>query len=103
MHAVWFDAAAYRRCNDQFYADYLAGQLDVLAYQNFCQEILGRTDKAVLEQWHADFMRDCIEPHYFWPKVKRYWPSTVLLVKCFADYHRNQPIYYRTHCSALGG
>ncbi len=35
------DVDAYRRINDQFYADYLAGQLDVLAYQNFCQEILG--------------------------------------------------------------
>lgn len=56
------DVDAYRRTNDQFYADYLAGQLDVLAYQNFCQEILGRTDKAVLDEWHADFMRDCIEP-----------------------------------------
>ncbi len=56
------DVDAYRRINDQFYADYLAGQLDVLAYQNFCQEILGRTDKAVLDEWHADFMRDCIEP-----------------------------------------
>ncbi|NLC99442.1 MAG: HAD family hydrolase [Gammaproteobacteria bacterium] len=56
------DADAYRAKNDQFYADYVAGQLDVIAYQNFCQEALGKTDKAVLDEWHAGFMRDCIEP-----------------------------------------
>ncbi len=56
------DADAYRTKNDEFYADYLAGKLDVLAYQNFCQEVLGRTDKAQLDAWHAEFMRDCIEP-----------------------------------------
>src|SRR5699024_10248733 len=56
------DADAYRAKNDKFYADYLAGQLDVLAYQNFSQEVLGRTDKAQLDEWHAGFMHDCIEP-----------------------------------------
>ena len=40
----YVDAVEYRARNDQFYADYVAGQLDVLAYQNFCQEILGRTE-----------------------------------------------------------
>ena len=58
----YVDAAAYRTRNDQFYADYVAGKLDVLAYQNFCQEILGRTDMATLQQWHAGFMRDYVEP-----------------------------------------
>lgn len=56
------DVEAYRAKNDAFYADYLAGQLDVVAYQNFCQEVLGHTDKAVLDEWHTGFMRDCIEP-----------------------------------------
>ena len=56
------DATEYRARNDQFYADYVAGKLDVLAYQNFCQEILGRTDMETLKAWHADFMRDYIEP-----------------------------------------
>ncbi|MFB1011434.1 MAG: HAD family hydrolase [Thiopseudomonas sp.] len=58
----YVDADDYRARNDQFYADYLAGKLDVLAYQNFCQEILGRTDTATLDAWHAEFMHDCIEP-----------------------------------------
>lgn len=58
----YVDVAAYRARNDQFYADYLAGQLDVAAYQNFCQEVLGRTDRATLDAWHQEFMRDYIEP-----------------------------------------
>ena len=31
------DGDAYKARNDAFYQDYLAGKLDVLAYQNFCQ------------------------------------------------------------------
>ncbi len=56
------DSTSYQARNDAFYDDYLAGRLDVVAYQNFSQEILGRTDMEQLNQWHADFMRDCIEP-----------------------------------------
>nr|WP_219853115.1 HAD family hydrolase [Stutzerimonas stutzeri] len=56
------DATDYRARNDAFYQDYLAGELDVLAYQNFCQELLGRSEMAQLEQWHGEFMRDHIEP-----------------------------------------
>lgn len=58
----YVDADAYRARNDQFYADYLAGQLDVAAYQNFCQEVLGRTDRATLDAWHQEFMAEYIEP-----------------------------------------
>lgn len=56
------DAGTYKARNDAFYQDYLAGALDVLAYQNFCQELLGRADVAQLQQWHREFMRDRIEP-----------------------------------------
>lgn len=56
------DAETYRARNDAFYQDYLAGELDVLAYQNFCQELLGRSEIAQLQQWQAEFMRDHIEP-----------------------------------------
>ena len=58
----YVDAVEYRARNDQFYADYVAGQLDVLAYQNFCQEILGRTELTTLQAWHKEFMQDYIEP-----------------------------------------
>ncbi|CAD5106082.1 histidinol-phosphatase [Zestomonas carbonaria] len=56
------DAAEYQARNDAFYADYCAGKLDVVAYQNFSQAILGRTDMALLAEWHRDFMREVIEP-----------------------------------------
>ena len=56
------DAATYKTRNDEFYQDYLAGTLDLTAYLNFTLEILGRTDMAQLDEWHRDFMRDCIEP-----------------------------------------
>lgn len=56
------DAAEYRARNDAFYADYCNGKLDVVAYQNFSQAILGRTPMATLAQWHARFMAEVIEP-----------------------------------------
>ena len=56
------DAATYKTRNDEFYQDYLAGTLDLTAYLNFTLEILGRTDMVQLDEWHRDFMRDCIEP-----------------------------------------
>ncbi|HSC83161.1 MAG TPA: HAD family hydrolase [Pseudomonas sp.] len=56
------DAAEYQARNDAFYADYCAGKLDVRAYQNFSQAILGRTEMAQLAQWHSEFMAQVIEP-----------------------------------------
>lgn len=56
------DTATYKTRNDEFYQDYLAGTLDLTAYLNFTLEILGRTEMAQLDEWHRDFMRDCIEP-----------------------------------------
>ena len=56
------DSASYKARNDAFYQDYLAGELDVLAYQNFCQELLGRSEMAQLEEWHRQFMAEFIEP-----------------------------------------
>ncbi|MBI6719856.1 HAD family hydrolase [Pseudomonas syringae] len=56
------DAATYKTRNDEFYQDYLAGTLNMTDYLNFTLEILGNTDMAQLEQWHREFMRDCIEP-----------------------------------------
>ncbi|WP_137885977.1 HAD family phosphatase [Pseudomonas sp. 2FE] len=56
------DGVAYKARNDAFYQDYLAGRLNITDYLNFSLEILGRSDMAQLEQWHREFMRDCIEP-----------------------------------------
>ncbi|MDY1047483.1 HAD family hydrolase [Pseudomonas coleopterorum] len=56
------DADTYKARNDEFYQDYLAGRLDLNEYLNFTLEILAATDMAQLDEWHRDFMRDCIEP-----------------------------------------
>ncbi|MDH4582340.1 HAD family hydrolase [Pseudomonas sp. BN415] len=56
------DGVAYKARNDEFYQDYLAGRLNIQDYLNFSLEILGRTEMAQLDQWHREFMRDCIEP-----------------------------------------
>ena len=56
------DTVEYQARNDAFYADYCAGKLDVLAYQNFTQAILGSTPMAQLAQWHSQFMSEVIEP-----------------------------------------
>jgi len=56
------DASQYKARNDAFYQDYLAGNLDVHAYQNFCQELLGRSEMPQLQKWHDEFMQDFIEP-----------------------------------------
>lgn len=56
------DAVAYKARNDAFYQDYLAGTLNLADYLNFSLEILGRTEMGQLDEWHRDFMRDCVEP-----------------------------------------
>ncbi|WP_367237497.1 HAD family hydrolase [Pseudomonas sp. Rh2] len=56
------DPVAYKQRNDGFYQDYLAGTLDLQAYLAFSMEILAATAPAQLDEWHRDFMRDCIEP-----------------------------------------
>ncbi|WP_342245848.1 histidinol-phosphatase [Pseudomonas sp. OTU5201] len=56
------DGIAYKARNDEFYQDYLAGRLNIQDYLNFSLDILGRTEMAQLDQWHREFMRDCIEP-----------------------------------------
>ncbi|WP_449430687.1 histidinol-phosphatase [Pseudomonas putida] len=56
------DPVAYKQRNDAFYQDYLNGSLDLQAYLAFAMEILAATPTAQLDEWHRDFMRDCIEP-----------------------------------------
>ncbi|PYC27814.1 histidinol-phosphatase [Pseudomonas mosselii] len=56
------DPIAYKQRNDAFYQDYLNGTLDMQAYLAFSMEILAASEPAQLEQWHREFMRDCIEP-----------------------------------------
>ncbi|MCV9920169.1 MULTISPECIES: HAD family hydrolase [Pseudomonas] len=56
------DPVTYKQRNDAFYQDYLNGTLDLQAYLAFSMEIFAATEPAQLDQWHREFMRDCIEP-----------------------------------------
>lgn len=56
------DAEAYRLANDQFYADYRAGTLDIRAFCEFVFAVLARNDRATLEAWREAFMAECVEP-----------------------------------------
>ena len=56
------DPESYERRNAGFYAAYRAGNLDQLAYLEFCLEPLTRLRIDELEQWHRRFMVETIEP-----------------------------------------
>jgi phosphoserine phosphatase len=52
----------FKRRNDEFYAHYVAGTLDVHDYVRFAVEALRARGAAAYEQAHARFMRDWIAP-----------------------------------------
>lgn len=72
------DGDAYQRANDQFYQDYCAGTLDIVAYSEFVFAVLARNDEATLLAWREAFMQQRIEQ--------------MLLPKAFdlLQYHRGQ-------------
>ena len=55
------DADAYQRANDQFYQDYRAGTLDIVAYSEFVFAVLARNDEATLLAWREAFIQERIE------------------------------------------
>jgi HAD superfamily hydrolase (TIGR01490 family) len=57
------DAAWFARRNEEFYAQYQAGTLDMVAFLEFGLAPLAANDRATLDAWHAEFMHDVIEPH----------------------------------------
>jgi len=58
----WADGDAWRRRNDEFYATYVAGALDVHAYVDFATSVWRRRSPAELADAHARFMREVITP-----------------------------------------
>ncbi len=56
------DAEHFPRQHARFYADYLAGQLDVHAYLTAVMTPLAQYPRAQLAQWHEQYMRDVIRP-----------------------------------------
>lgn len=58
----WADAAEHRATNDAFYAQYLAGRLDLEAYIDFATRPWRDRGEAELAQAQSRFMREVIEP-----------------------------------------
>jgi HAD superfamily hydrolase (TIGR01490 family) len=58
----WVDAAAFRSGNDAFYAQYLAGALDIDAYIAFAAAPLRAQGAAARAAAHERFMREVIAP-----------------------------------------
>lgn len=58
------DAESFNAANNQFYADYKAGCLDIMAYQHFSLKPLTEHTMATLNAWHLAFMNDYIKPNY---------------------------------------
>lgn len=56
------DTQAHRARNDEFYAQYKAGTLDIYEFLSFQLAPLAAHPRAQLEAWHAEFMRDVVAP-----------------------------------------
>lgn len=59
----WVEALAFRRRNDEFYAQYKAGQLDIHAYIEFATAPLRARGLAQAQAAHLRFMREVIAPN----------------------------------------
>jgi HAD superfamily hydrolase (TIGR01490 family) len=58
----WVDEGEFRRRNDEFFALYKAGRLDVHAYIAFVTQPLRVRSQSMLDAAHARFMQEVIEP-----------------------------------------
>ena len=57
----WADAVQYRRRNDEFFQQYLAGRLDIHAYIEFCTSPWRGRSAADLQRLSADFMEQVVQ------------------------------------------
>jgi HAD superfamily hydrolase (TIGR01490 family) len=57
------DGKWYERRNAEFYEAYKAGTLDITEFLEFALAPLAAHDRATLDVWHREYMRDVIEPH----------------------------------------
>lgn len=58
----WTDPAEFKRRNDAFYAQYIAGTLDVREFVRFSTEAVRRHGPIHAASAHARFMREVIQP-----------------------------------------
>ncbi len=56
------DGETYRTANDRYYAQYVAGTLDIHEFLAFSLKPLARHDRATLDAWHREFMEARVRP-----------------------------------------
>jgi HAD superfamily hydrolase (TIGR01490 family) len=56
------DRAQYEAANQQFYDDYKAGQLDIVAFLNFSLKVLTLHEPEALFAWRQQFIEEKIKP-----------------------------------------
>ena len=54
------DGEQYAKANEQFYADYKVGKLDIDAFLRFALKPLSENSREQLQQWHDAFMHEKI-------------------------------------------
>jgi len=59
----WTDPVAFRRRNDEFFAHYKAGTLDIHDYVRFATDAVRERGPAAAAQAHEEFMRTVVRPH----------------------------------------
>ena len=64
VDAELVDSDSHRRQNDQFYQDYLNGELDIHRYQRFALSAIAGRDPEEVQAWHKAFMATRIRPLY---------------------------------------
>ena len=57
----WCDGAEFKRRNDEFYAHYKAGTLDIHAYVRFATQAMRQQGSAKASQAHARFMQTIVQ------------------------------------------
>ena len=58
----WTDPVAFAQRNDAFYAQYVAGALDIHDYVRFATDAVRKKGRAAAQAAHARFMREVINP-----------------------------------------
>jgi len=71
------DGVDYAQKNEQFYADYKLGKLDIDAFLRFALKPLSEHPRAQLQEWHDAFMTEVI--------IGKLHPAAIALVKHHHD------------------
>jgi HAD superfamily hydrolase (TIGR01490 family) len=66
----WVDETEFRRRNDEFFAQYKLGRLDVHAYAAFATQPLRSRDAATLQAAQDQFMAEVIQPQLLPPALE---------------------------------